>query len=334
MRHSKALRSRQASYRDVVLERLGAPTEHYLRLRSVAPATLKSYRAAVAEFRSWAQANGFPTSSPVNVDRALVAFFTEAGYGSGMGRHALFGWFLLEHIMEGESGRSLLPSARKALQGWSKAAPGVSGNPVPFICLWRLAMWAVEQGYPRHAALMVLQADVYGRPRETLQLETSDVGMPAPHAGEAFRGKWVISFRFSKSGENDETVVAGINGRGWASSILAKLHSTAAGSGRFFDFSYEGYLGVFNRGVLDFGHDEMKLSPHSLRRTSPSGDRFEHNFPFRDIQKRGRWSSFKSVARCEKHAQLLRQLGLLSRQQQEHARVALPQLRQALTASL
>ena len=52
----------------------------------------------------------------------------------------LFGWFLLEHIMEGESGRSLLPSARKALQGWSKAAPGVSGNPVPFIGLWRLAM--------------------------------------------------------------------------------------------------------------------------------------------------------------------------------------------------
>jgi hypothetical protein len=68
------------------------------------------------------------------------------------------------------------------------------------------------------------------------------------------------------------------------------------------------------------GYSFLGLTPHMIRHSGPSNDRFENRRTLLAVQKRGRWAMSKSVNRYEKHARLLRQIHRLSPEQQLRAK--------------
>eukprot|EP00973_Karenia_brevis_P074102 10298473-Karenia_brevis.AAC.1 len=78
----------------------------------------------------------------------------------------------------------------------------------------------------------------------------------------------------------------------------------------------------------------IDLSPHILRHSGPSNDRYRGRASLKEIQNRGRWKTYKSVARYEKHARLVKQLSVLSIDQQRQCRSAELRLQKALAGVL
>ena len=75
---------------------------------------------------------------------------------------------------------------------------------------------------------------------------------------------------------------------------------------------YAGFLEAAQRHLqLPFA-----ISPHQMRHSAPSNDRFQNRRSRSDIKSRGFWKSDSSVALYEKHALLLSVLARLSAEQQ------------------
>ena len=67
------------------------------------------------------------------------------------------------------------------------------------------------------------------------------------------------------------------------------------------DFQYGEYLGAFRQASQNLGLD---LSPYQTRHSGPSIDRARNWRSLYEVQKRGNWKTYKSVARYEKAGRL------------------------------
>lgn len=319
----------------------GLGKQNYLRDRSVGGATLRNYQAAVLRFEKEMGMDGVAGSNLATVDRAMCEYFNLKffeGYGHGLGRHTLFGWLFLR-VPDSEH-KVALSEARRSLAGWTKAAPGGVGLPLPPAAVHLLAQHLVEIGLPRMAACVLLQMDLYARPSEIVELLVSEVVPPNPFAGGALAEEWAVQFfstevdrGVSKTGQSDETVLVGICGRGWLREVLATLIVTAE-SERLFPFDLREYERAFGAGMRALNLTSLQGSPHALRHTGPSHDVMEKRITLEQAQKRGRWASFKSVVRYEKHGRMLRQAHKLVPEQHAAASRALAALRSRLVLAI
>ena len=144
------------------------------------------------------------------------------------------------------------------------------------------------------AACVVLQVDTYARPGDMLGLYVADVLPPKPSAGPLFANRWAIVFGSSDGGAPvknkhiDDTVDVGICDRGWLKDVLSALVRGKAVTDRLFNFDMAGYEHVFAKAVRALQLEQLRATPHSLRHTGPSHDRYTKKMDLAGIQKRGR----------------------------------------------
>ncbi|CAK0856139.1 unnamed protein product, partial [Prorocentrum cordatum] len=294
----------------------GRSRAQFMRELSVAESTRRLCATALEGFESWCDEVGRQTNSAKDADENMVHWFAQMffdGMGPGTGRNGLFGWILLR----GEpfqDGRQLPPRARRQLKAWERADPGQVALSYPLILIWAIALDLLNHGLVRMAACVVLQTDLYSRPLETLELPVADILRSQPAAGRAFAGRWAVVFapsesgRKTKTGQTGDTVDVGVCGREWVRDIVAALKDLVQAGEHVFDFDLATYEREFRAALVRLRLQAVGGSPHWLRHSGPSNDRFEKRADLQSIQKRGRWVSFKSVTRYDKHAQLLKQL--------------------------
>ncbi|CAK0874268.1 unnamed protein product [Prorocentrum cordatum] len=294
----------------------GGSRVEYMRQMSVAAFTLTFYRSAVDSFEEWCREEGRQSNSTQSADENMVRWFSGMffdGMGPGTGRNGLFGWVLLRGDRF-QDGRQLLPRARRQLKAWGRADPGAMGLPCPLVLVYAIALDLLNRGLVRMAACVVLQTDLYSRPSETLTLSEADILHSQPAAGRAFAGRWAVVFapgesgRRTETGQVDDAVDVGICGREWVRDVASALKDSVHPGQRVFDFDLPTYERQFKVSLKRQRLQAVGGSPHWLRRSGPSNDRFEAKLDLQAIQERGRWISFKSVTRYEKHAELLKQL--------------------------
>ena len=100
----------------------------------------------------------------------------------------------------------------------------------------------------------------------------------------------------------------------WAPPLMQQLTSRNKRL-PLWSFDYGRYSQIF---ALVTKPLRLDISPYSLRRSGPSVDRNRGLRSLLEVQKRGRWKSYKCVARYEKSARLASNFQLLSQKHQQH----------------
>lgn len=150
----------------------------------------------------------------------------------------------------------------------------------------------------------------------------------APQAGAEAWDESNGARRPSKSGQFDCTISfddAGSvrAGRLYGPQLLQRLRETAAATERVFGLLTAPSLeAMFRRAVSRLQLEKLRLCPHSLRHGGPSENAYWGARARSQIEKRGRWLTPSSVARCEKHGCLLRQVARLTPDQRRRGRLA------------
>lgn len=342
------LRARSSNHRAQVAGRrqraaaktTGGLRKNYLRDKSVSTATRRNYVDAVEKFERRFDIRPDESQTLSWIDRRMCDYFNELyfeGYGHGVGRMILFGYIFLRCD---DSVRHALPEARRTLAGWVKSAPGGVGLPIPMVAVELIAQRLVCLDLPRVAACILLQADLYARPSEMVDLLCAEVVPPNPMAGGTMSREWAVQFfasdldrGVSKTGSSDDTVLIGACGRTWLRQVIAALLETAPGE-RLFAFTLVDYERYFAKAVRECDLESLQATPHALRHTGPSQDMLDRRTTLEAVQRRGRWSCFKSVARYEKHARLLKQTHRMTMVQYTAARAARKSLQEELVLKI
>ena len=280
------------------------------------------YSNALADFDAHCRKHKLRLSPPSMLARSFVHFFesvARTGLSPAKGRNALYGFLKLRAGNHRHMAAELDPAAQ-ALKGWARLVRDVIKDPVPESIFFWLLEAMTDAGAGLYATAGLISFDTYCRPSEALALDAADVIRPRAAAGRGY-ARWVIHFApadrgmFSKTRQQDDSVIAGIGPRGFMTKILAAA-LRARPSGPLFAgcslFEYERAMQVAV-GKRQLG--ALNITPHSARHSGPSNDFLQGRVDLKGIQKRGRWETLTSVRRYEKNAKLMRQIRKCSDQQ-------------------
>ena len=152
-----------------------------LESRSVAPATLKTYREALELFQQYIEEHQLAQGSDENVDAALVSFFTAEffrGKHPSRGERTLAALMMLQPEFS-TSGRRRVPRAWRALRGWRKMTPAVTRKPLPWP-FWAGMAVELVSSIPAMGVFTLMCVSTYCRPSELLSLRRCDLVAPSP----------------------------------------------------------------------------------------------------------------------------------------------------------
>ncbi|CAE8612690.1 unnamed protein product, partial [Polarella glacialis] len=269
------------------------------------------YSSALEEFDTWAKKNKRGVG-PLQLDASMVEFMRqqyEAGCQSWEGSYLVYGHQLLRHT---GLDSSCLPESKKALKGWKTGAPGRMRLPYPEEVILDVADFALGAGDGEAAMAIALQLDGYFRPSEVLNLTVKQVMPPARKAGRAYAKAWGIVLapaedeKPTKTGQFDDSVLIGDIQHEWLGPLLELLIKNKTPEDKLFpSLSLASYERLFRDAMQKRYNKCIHVTPHSVRHSGPSNDKFHKRRSLLQIQKRGRWASPKSVARYEKEALLL-----------------------------
>ena len=267
------------------------------------------------------------------------------GEATSVARDVLFG--VIFELGLGK-GPNVLPRCRRSLQGFRRDDPPVSEDPCPREAAALVTAALLKDG-PLLSVLSGLafgvQYDLFTRPSETLNILKEDV--VAPRTG-AYQGVAVIvapgpvraaaaeataraglrapapstpaavrkrpAARPAKSGEFDDTVLAGLEGLGFefVPEVLLSLQRAALpGQPLFSPLTLSEYERHILKGAELAGLDPLRVTPHSARHGGASSAMHLELLDLKMIQKRGRWLAPRSVKRYEKSGKLLRQVAAI-----------------------
>ena len=300
--------------------------------QSVGDKTRLVYETAYGDFRRWAQKCGHrdvSTMLPDNLDLLLVDFIDKVLYQTGQDasavKNVLFGTIYSRSLPRGAG---TLPRCRRALAGFLKDEPPVSEDPCPIEAAALLVDWLMRRVglEPKLAGLAFLCSyDLLTRPSETLALKPLDVVAPgvakyqqtsvivAPSGPPGSMG----GRQPAKSGEFDDTVIAGLKGMRleFVPMVLRHLKSIAhAGQTLFSPLTLHRYEYWVQRAVKECQLQPLRITPHSARHGGASTSSYLGLLTIKQIQRRGRWLAPKSVRRYEKTGKLTRQVAAMNKQ--------------------
>ena len=170
------------------------------------------------------------------------------------------------------------------------------------------------------ALAVVLQFDTYLRAASLLAIHREDLTGPQKGAGRAYRHRWSVLVapmsrgRPTKGGEFNESVLIG-DLDVWLPKFFSEAEPFLPGSHEIFNFDHVQYAEYLREASKELGLPWI-ITPHQLRHSGPSHDRFHRLRSLPDIQARGLWKQFSSVKINEKHAMFLTSMAQLSSAQQ------------------
>eukprot|EP00438_Fugacium_kawagutii_P014872 Skav225061 [mRNA] locus=scaffold2293:20241:21200:- [translate_table: standard] len=292
-----------------------------LRIKAVSQPTLDKYNMCIHLFEQWAREHRKSTSLN-NLDRSVSEYLLQ-GYSSGWhiwhGSYLIYGLQLLRN--RGPD-KDFLVNAKKSLKAWRRRVPATARVPVPEEVILALGQIFLEQGHLQAAVALALQYDTYMRPSEVLSLTFSQVLPPGPRCSERYQ-KWGILLapqtvgKPTKTMELDVSILVGDISRPWLHTMLRSYSTRTSPSSKMFpDLDLSRYERIFSAAMKELDIP-LTVTPHVVRHSAASCDRFHKRRTLQQIQKRGRWATTKSVARYEKEALILHGWNQLSRTQQE-----------------
>ena len=292
-----------------------------LRLLTITDAALERYVGAVEEFYSWCSEQRLTDMRRAAWRRkvpAVLRFLTHMEAERRPlpdGKAVVFGL----QKLEADGDRAPLKAAKEALAGWAKKAPPRMRRPVPEELVSLLAQDLLLGGnraatparvFAATASMLLL--DTYVRPGALLELTARHLGKPAPKLGGLYGRFWSLvlapqeSGRFTKTGEQDDSVLVGDRGRSWLGEALQLLSKIASDTDALlFPISLNQYETLLRQSSARLRLPPGMLTPHVIRHTGASADKFKRRRSLRQIKKRGTWRSDKSVARYEKEGLIL-----------------------------
>jgi hypothetical protein len=111
----------------------------------------------------------------------------------------------------------------------------------------------------------------------------------------------------SKTGSTDDAVLLDNEDLKWMDVIYPVLKAGNPRE-RLWSFTYPQLAMEFKRAVTSLDLDAV---PYQLRQSGPSWDRLQNRRTLEEIQKRGQWKAFSSVARYEKSTRVMATYGKL-----------------------
>jgi hypothetical protein len=310
------------------------PRSTLLETASVTEPVWELYRSLCDNIVSFAETQGNRLNSDEDVDMIMVKWFHkefEHGEDLSKGEKAFAAWQAVFPEFS-KYGKKKLPRSHRALKGWRKLAPPRSRKPAPFQVVAAHAVRLAARG-KHHMALWVLVGFIaYLRPSENMKLKKRDIVRPRPGVTK-FWGLLLCSSEShlqSKTGASDESVMMDNKSITWIGEALAAL-AEGEGSDALWPFTYPELSAELRACSRDLG---VKLVPYQLRHAGPSWDRIKNFRSLMDIQKRGRWKSFKSVTRYEKATLILSEFDRLPKLIKQHCDLCTLHLKEYMLGTL
>ena len=150
---------------------------------------------------------------------------------------------------------------------------------------------------------VVMMVGLYARPGELLRLRRKELLPPMEVASRTWS---VLLFPSdeearSKVGESDDSLRVDFRMTPWLPQVL-KVMAAGDSDAHVFQFGYPGFARAFRAAAAEEGLPP--IVPYQARHSGASIDAAEMWRGMASIQKRGRWRSWRSVTRYEKHARL------------------------------
>ena len=292
-----------------------------LRLLTITDAALERYVGAAEDFYTWCSEHRLLDMRRATWRRKVPAVLSYLAQMEAErrplpdGKAVVFGL----QKLEADGDRAPLKAAKEALAGWAKKAPPRMRRPVPEELVSLLSQDLLSGGNRAPTAARVFAAaanmlllDTYVRPGALLELTPGHLARPAPRLGGMYARFWSLvlapqeSGKFTKTGEQDDSVLVGDRGRSWLGDMLNLLSSIAGDpQALLFPISLNQYETLLRQSSTRLNLPMGMLTPHVIRHTGASADKFKRRRTLRQIKKRGTWRADKSVARYEKEGLIL-----------------------------
>ena len=302
-----------------------------LERKAIGERTALYYAQEYRQFLVFSKKRRLQTVAATEMDAALTEYFNALflqGHPAHRGNKVIAS--VMHHRPEfSRQGTCKLPHAWRALKGWRKLAPGSSRQAMP-LSVW--AAFACEMrrlGFLQMAVFTMLCLSSYSRPGELLRCRVRNLVRPTPTISEFWCLLLIPEERQipSKVGEFDDSVALDSAFlKPWIHTLLKQLTDRNPDL-PLWNFDYGHYSKIFSQISDTFGLD---MTPYQMRHSGPSIDRSRNHRSLLEVQKRGRWRSYKSVARYEKSARLGANFQRLPVQLQYHCLVCERQLGEVL----
>ena len=197
-----------------------------------------------------------------------------------------------------------MPLAWASLLSWQRGHVGGEGQPEVLEALFGIHKAMLDLGYVEEADALLLQIDLWLREDDLFKLQVQDVVF-ARSKREDGRPETAVKLGVATRGESAKTGMHQ-GGRVDHELVVAMLERrTTNSSGKLFNSSKTRYAYVWKKAIRHVqGLPGCELfvcgPPHSVRHTGPIHDLAESYRSLEQAQRRGRWSSAKSVLRYGK----------------------------------
>ncbi|OLQ04427.1 hypothetical protein AK812_SmicGene12519 [Symbiodinium microadriaticum] len=318
-RRSLTRRARRRA-RTVVDRALADEGQTYLETKAVATSTSRQYQDELNRFLKFAQPRGLSLTDATRTDELLLDYLNQLYLEGHQSYKAdrLMAAFLHRYPEFGRLGSKKLPRTWRGLKGYRRLTPGRTRKAYPLAVWAAIATEMKRTGYLRMGLFLLMAVSSYARPSELLRAKACSLLRPAAGVTKTW------SLLLSPEEENVKSKTGDFNVSllldspwlvTWCEqpfSFLKSCHPTTP----LWDFGYPEYAEVFRNVTARLGVD---ATPYQTRHSGPSIDRARNYRTLLEVQKRGQWKSYKSVARYEKSASLARSWEELSMNFRVHA---------------
>jgi len=296
-----------------------------LQRESVTPVVAERYASEMEATMWWAASRGVKMRTAAEVEDALPAYFEElftAGAPSWRGTYAIASLIYFQPHLGTKAG-CFLPRSRQALRGWKRKRPAVSRLPLPWEVVAAISNWLIWSGHWEAGVLVLMIFHFYLRPGEAFRVRVMDVVPPVPGS----QSQWSIILhpsellQVSKVKEFDETMLVDLKEFAFLGGVFTLWRLGRDPLDTLVKLTAAGFNRLFHEAVaaLELEKALGRITLYRLRHAGASEDCVTHRRSLKDIAKRGRWKTTRSVRRYEKGGRISQLLHRLKPAQLAHA---------------
>lgn len=306
----KKARARKALLKDIALDaRITAllPSLTPLQRRKVKEATQRVYMDSLMKLLSYLGRRDMPAWPGKTWDTELSEYSNQLYHD---GEHVSMVNRIMSAVVWAQPSlgtplKRVFPMCTAGAQGWSRAEPGGTRPPLPYVVVLQLVRMAAVRA-PLQALLMLLLFETYLRVGAALSMVKENF-VPRTTVGGALVAPAAIVLHTgeqdsSKTGERDICVPLDLDRHQQVALLLEKVANARRPGQRLWDFDYDQFRKTFHMCMREAGIVNSELVIHCLRHGGATHDRMVGARTLEEVRRRGCWASHSSVKRYEKTA--------------------------------